>query len=261
MSEPAQDVSRTCPPEPRPTRTGGLAVPVRPFPRGAVAAYWSATAALTAAAVALLVLYTPTEATMGPVQKIFYLHLPTAINTLLACGVVFAGSVGFLVRRRMVWDHLASAAARVAVVFGFVVLGTGMIWARVAWGTWWTWSPRLTFTLILWLLYVVYVVVRPAVESAERRAVVSAVYGVVAFLDVPLVYLTARLLPDVHPASVEMAGPMQLTLAAWFVPVTLLAAGLVVARYRLTVRRSARGAAEFDPAAARPAGSAEGGAA
>jgi heme exporter protein C len=198
--------------------------------------YWGVAAASSALAAAMLVFYTPTEATMGPIQKVFYLHLPVAINTLLACAAVFVCSIGFLRQRRLWWDDLASAAAAVAVLMGSVTLLTGVIWGRSAWGVWWTWSPRLTFTLILWLLYVVYMIVRPAVESRERRAVVSAVYGVVAFLDVPLVYLTAKLLPDIHPASIELVASMKLTLAAWFVPVTLISVGLVVGRYRLNRR-------------------------
>jgi heme exporter protein C len=195
--------------------------------------YWLVTLASLAGAVLMLVFYTPVEATMGPIQKIFYLHLPAAIHTLLACTVVFVGSVGFLWQRRRGWDDLASAAATVSVGLGAVVLVTGMVWAHSAWGVWWTWSPRLTFTLMLWLLYLVYVLIRPSIESADRRALVSAVYGVVAFLDVPLVYLTAWLMPqDIHPTSIQMTGPMQLTLAVWFIPVSLISWGLIAARYQ-----------------------------
>jgi len=219
-------------------------------------AYWLVALASSAAAAAMLAWYTPTEATMGPIQKIFYLHLPVAINTMLACTTVFVGSVGYLWQRRMAWDDLASAAAKVAVLTGLVVLLTGMIWARSAWGVWWTWSPRLTFTLMLWLLYVVYVMVRPAIQSPERRALISAVYGLVAFLDVPLAYFTAKLMPDIHPSSIELGLSMKLTLAAWFVPVTMLCAGLVLARYRLN-ERARRGVAQAEWApvgAAKPSG-------
>jgi heme exporter protein C len=199
----------------------------------ATVAYWLVALAALGGAAAMLAFYTPTEATMGPIQKIFYVHMPAAVNTLLCGAAVFVASIGFLWRRDLWWDDLASAAATVAVLLGLLVLVTGMIWARSAWGVWWTWSPRLTFTLVLWLLYVVYVLVRPAIESRDRRALVSAVYGLVAFLDVPLVYLSARLIPqDIHPASIELAASMKLTLAVWFVPITLLTWGLVVARCR-----------------------------
>lgn len=198
-----------------------------------VRAYWTGTSLTLAAALLMLLKYTPEEATMGAVQKIFYLHLPMAINTFLACLVVFIASIGYLWQRNAWWDDLASAAAKVAVLLCSGVLLTGMIWGKSAWGLWWTWSPRLTFSLMLWLLYVVYLMIRASVESSQRRAVVGAVYGITAFLDVPLVWLSARLMPDIHPASIELAGEMKFTLAVWFVPVTLMAAGLIVTRFML----------------------------
>jgi heme exporter protein C len=200
-------------------------------------AFWVATAALTAGAFALTMVYTPVETTMGPAQKIFYLHLPAAMNTFFACFVVFVASVGYLWQRRLWWDDLAAAAGTVAALYCAVVLATGMIWARSAWGHWWTWSPRLTFSLVLFLLYAVYLLIRPAIEAPHRRAVVSAVYGLVAFLDVPLVYLSVRLMPDIHPSSIVLEPAMKLTLVAWMVPVTLLMAGLVRARYVLSRRQ------------------------
>lgn len=193
--------------------------------------YWGVVLASLAGTTAMLFLYTPVERTMGPVQKIFYLHLPSAINGFLACLVVFAASVGYLWQRKMWWDDLAAAAARVAVMMCTIVLITGMVWAKGAWGKWWTWSPRLTFSLLLWLLYVVYLIIRPSIESRQRRAVVGAVYGVVAFLDVPLVYLSVRLMPDIHPVSVEMGSAMKLTLGLWFIPVTLMAGGLIASHF------------------------------
>jgi heme exporter protein C len=196
-------------------------------------AYWLVTAVLFAAVVITIFAWTPTEATMGTVQKVFYLHLPVAINTFLACMVTFIASIGYLWQRRQVWDDLAVSSAKVAVLLCSVVLLTGMIWGHSAWGQWWTWSPRLTFSLVLWLLYVSYLVIRPSIESRQRRALVSAVYGVVAFLDVPLVYLSVKLMPDIHPSSITLAPEMKLTLLLSFVPVTMLATGLIAARYRL----------------------------
>jgi len=193
--------------------------------------HWLLTAAAFAIAIALLFTYTPVEKTMGPVQKIFYVHLPSAISTFLACLVTFIASIGYLSQRRTIWDDLAGAAASVAVLLCSVVLITGMIWGHAAWGHWWTWSPRLTFSLVLWLLYVVYLVVRASVESRQRRALISAVYGVIAFLDVPLVYLSVRMMPDIHPISVQLAWPMKVTLMVWFVPVLLLAGGLIYAGF------------------------------
>jgi len=195
--------------------------------------YWIVTLALTIGAVAMVAFWTPDEATMPVIQKIFYLHLPVAICTFLACLVCFIASIGYLVTRTTWWDDLAAASARVGVQLCSVVLITGMIWGKSAWGHWWTWSPRLTFSLVLWLLYVVYLMIRMSVESGNRRATIGAVYGIIAFLDVPLVYLSVRLMPDIHPSSIELAPEMKLTLGLWFIPVVLTTAGLIVAKYRL----------------------------
>lgn len=206
-------------------------------------AYWALVCLAVIAAVVRVLGYTPVEATMGVVQKIFYLHLPVAISTLLACGVVFVASLGYLWRRRLWWDDLASAAGKAVVLGASLVLVTGMIWGRLAWGAWWTWSPRLTFSLVLWLLYVAYLVTRASVEGSQRRALVAAVYGVLAFVDVPLVYLSARLMPDIHPASIKLAEPMKLTLALCFVPVTAIMVGLIL-RGLAANRRRRRAAQE-----------------
>jgi heme exporter protein C len=202
-------------------------------------AYWIFTAIAFAIAGAMALFYAPTESTMGVVQKIFYIHLPSAINTFVGFLIVFIASIGFLVQRNAWWDDLASAAAKAGVLFCSVVLLTGMTWAKGAWGSWWTWSPRLTFSLLLWLLYVVYLLIRSSIDSEQRRAMVAAAYGIVAFLDVPLVYVSARLLPDIHPASIALAHEMKQTLAVWFLPVTLLNVGFIVAGYALNARRRA----------------------
>lgn len=132
-----------------------------------VRSFWIAVALLFAADIVLIIKYTPDEESMGAIQKIFYLHLPVAINTFLACLTAFVASIAYLWQRKAWWDDLAAAAARVAVQLCAVVLATGMIWGRAAWGVWWTWSPRLTFSLILFLLYVVYLVVRSSVEGRD----------------------------------------------------------------------------------------------
>ncbi|MBL4701165.1 MAG: cytochrome c biogenesis protein CcsA [Phycisphaeraceae bacterium] len=204
-----------------------------------VSIYWLATLALLAIGVVMVFAYTPTEVTMGPVQKIFYLHLPIAICTFFSCLTVFVASVGYLWQRKAMWDHLAHAAAQVAVIYAAIVLLTGMIWGRAAWGAWWQWTPRLTFSLVLWLLYVVYLVIRPSIESSQRRAMICAVYGVVAFLDVPLVYLSVRLMPDIHPSSIELEPAMKSTLIFWFIPVIMVTVGLIAASFKLAKRQAA----------------------
>jgi heme exporter protein C len=199
--------------------------------------YWILTLLLFAATMIVMIEYTPVEKSMGLVQKIFYIHLPVAINTFVAAAIVFVASIGYLWQRRMWWDDLAGAAGKITALFCAVVLLTGMIWGKSAWGHWWTFSPRLTLSLVLFLLYVVYVMIRPAIESPQRRAVVSAVYGIAAFVDVPLVYFSIKLMPqDIHPQSISLEPSMQRTLLIWFLPVTMLMAGLVAMRYRLNRR-------------------------
>ncbi len=200
-------------------------------------AYWAVTLAVLAVAI-VAATRAPVDAMMGPIQKVLYLHLPVAVNTFLSALVVFVACVGYLGGRRQMWDDLAHAAARVTALNGAVLLITGMFWAKVAWGVWWTWSPRLAFSLLLWLLYASYLVLRPMFESPQRRAMVCSVYGVVAFLDVPLVYLSVKLLPDIHPETIELAPEMRRVLLLWFAPVTMLSAGLIWARFNLTRRES-----------------------
>jgi heme exporter protein C len=214
--------------------------------------YWALTLVLFAAALVRVIWFTPEELTMGPVQKIFYLHLPVAVCTFLGCLVSFTASIGYLVQRKTAWDDLAAAGARVAVQLCTVVLATGMIWGRSAWGQWWTWSPRLTFSLVLWLLYVVYLALRMSFPSGQRRAVISAIYGIIAFLDVPLVYLSARMMPDIHPSAVELAPAMRLTLAIWFPPVVLLTAGLIYGKFTINRAHRLEATTDDEPDTAAP---------
>jgi heme exporter protein C len=212
-------------------------------------AWWLLTAIVLLGGLVLVLRYTPEaydpQWRPVPLQKLFYLHLPSAISTFLASLICFVGSIGYLAHRQSRWDDLAAAGAKVSVLFCSIVLVTGMIWGHAAWGHWWTWSPRLTFSLVLWLLYVVYLMVRSSVESSQRRAIISAVYGVIAFLDVPLVYLSVRMMPDIHPRDIALAPEMKLTLALCFLPVLMLAGGLVVRGFRrnqaLRAQRERRG--------------------
>ena len=144
----------------------------------------------------------PTELTMGLVQRIFYLHAPCGMTALAAFLVCFVGNVNFLLRREAKWDWLAVAAAEVGLAFCTVVLLTGPIWAKPAWGVYWAWDARLTSTLVLWLLYVSYLILRTLVQDPDRRAVISSFYGVFIFLDVPLVYGSIWWWRTQHPQPV-----------------------------------------------------------
>ncbi|MEK6704034.1 MAG: cytochrome c biogenesis protein CcsA [Planctomycetota bacterium] len=195
-------------------------------------AYWGLTL-LVLAYGSSRVIQAPVDQVAGPIQKLIYLHLPVAANAFLAALVVCIASVGYIGGRRKVWDDLAHAAATVTTLNGSVLLLTGVFWAKVAWGQWWVWSPRLSFSLILWLLYVVYLAVRLRIHSPQKRAVVGAVYGIVAFLDVPMLYLSMKLLPDVHPTVTGLTREMLPTLWIWFAGVTLLSCGIMGARFAL----------------------------
>ncbi len=199
--------------------------------------------AMLAAIYAALV-YAPTERVMGPLQRIFYFHVPTAFAAFLAFGVTFVASLGGLaagarrpaaVRR---WDALASSAAEIGEVFATLVLLTGMLWARAAWNTWWTWDPRLTTTLVLWLIYAGYLILRQSVEDEARRARYSAVLGIIGFLDVPVVFMAIRLWRTIHPVVIEpgqvnLDPRMLLALLTSLGAFVLLFATLLVARFRL----------------------------
>lgn len=150
--------------------------------------------------------YAPVEATMGPVQKIFYPHLGLAWWSLFSFLVVCVAGVAFLAKRTPFWDHLGGAACEVGVLFSGVTLILGMVWGKASWGVWWTWDPRLTTTLVMWFVYCGYLILRSSGIGGERRATVTAVVGIVAFLDVPLVFLSARMWRSIHPAVFKREG-------------------------------------------------------
>lgn len=143
----------------------------------------------------------PTEQTMGNVQRIFYYHVPSAWTAFLLFTINFVASVVYLVRRNIKADILALISAEVGVVFCTVVLVTGPIWARPVWGIWWTWDLRLTLTLVLWLIYVSYLVLR-RFSTSGKTPVIAAVLAIFGALDVPLVYFSIWFFRTQHPSPV-----------------------------------------------------------
>ena len=131
----------------------------------------------------------PDESTMHEVQRIFYFHLPAWMTSFTAFAIVFVSNIAYLTTRRLKWDCLGVAAAEVGVACCSIGLVTGPLWARPVWGIWWTWDARLTTTFILWLLYISYLLLRGLLEDPQKRASLSAIFGIFAFLDVPLVYV------------------------------------------------------------------------
>ncbi len=156
--------------------------------------------------IGIIFYYAPIEKVLGFSQKIFYFHVPLAWNGLLGFMIVFGASIAYLRTEDKKYDIVARAAAEIGVIFTSLVLITGPIWAKPAWGTWWTWDVRLTTTLILWLLYVGYLMLGSNVEEESKRGRFMAVYGIVAFLDVPLVFFSIRLWNSIHPAIVDSEG-------------------------------------------------------
>ncbi|MCI0421250.1 MAG: cytochrome c biogenesis protein [Acidobacteria bacterium] len=177
----------------------------------------------------LIFMYAPTEATMGEVQRIFYFHVSLAWTSFLAIFIVFIYSIRVLASRERDLDIKAVSAAEVGAVFSTTVLISGPLWAKPVWGIWWTWDARLTSAFVLWLIYVGYLVLRRLVESAEQRARLSAVFGVLGAVDAPIVYMSNRWWRTQHPQPVigggEGAGldpQMRLTLYVTFAACVLL---------------------------------------
>lgn len=182
----------------------------------------------------------PDEATMHAIQRIFYFHASSGWAAMEGTGIVFFANVAYLRKRQPKWDWLAVSAVEVSLAFWSVVLVTGPIWAHPVWGIWWAWDWRLTLTLVLWILYVCYLVLRTLVADPERRAAVSAIFGVFVFLGVPLDYLSIRIFRTQHPQPVLFGGPnsgLDPTMVKVFFScsalMTLLMILLVIERYRL----------------------------
>jgi len=148
----------------------------------------------------------PDEATMHQIQRIFYFHLSCWLVMYSALTLAFIANIAWLVTRKARWDWLGVASVEVGVVGCTCGLATGVLWGRPAWGIWWTWDARLTTAFILWLLYISYLLLRGMIEEPQRRATLSAVFGIFAFLDAPLVYASNRLWRTQHPAPVIFGG-------------------------------------------------------
>ena len=173
----------------------------------------------------------------GPVQKIFYMHLPCSWWALVSFFVVFVSSILFLFKRDGVFDRVAGAAAEIGVLFATLALVTGSVWAKAEWGHWWLWDPKLTTALIMWYVYAGYLVLRSTPMGRDRKALVCAVLGIVAFLDVPLVFFAAKLWGSAHPdglarKSSGMEVRMWHTVFAGLVAFGFVWGGLLLARIR-----------------------------
>jgi heme exporter protein C len=216
----------------------------------AIGLYVAVTAALLAWGFYQAIYVAPVDAMQGEVYRIIFYHVPSASVAFLFFGISLAGSIGFLALRRnhpgkaQAADAWALAGAEVGVVFCTVVLLTGPIWARRAWGIWWTWDARLTTTLVLWLIYVSYLLLR-RFASGPQMQTLSAVLGIFGAVDVPIVYMSNRWWRTQHPAPVfggdsgsgmdpAMVSALLWNMLAW------LAWGLLILGLRYRVERQAQ---------------------
>ncbi len=185
----------------------------------------------------------PEEATMGLIQRIFYFHVSSAWTGFVSFILVFIGSIAYLRTRALKWDWLSVASAEVGVAFFTVVLVTGPIWAKPVWGIWWTWDARLTSSFLLWVLFVSYLILRTLVDEPERRAMVAAVFGIFATLDIPLVYFSIWWFRTQHPQPVigdggSLDGRMwRVLMLCWLATLGVMTL-LIRIRYRLEAMRT-----------------------
>jgi heme exporter protein C len=182
-------------------------------------------------------IYAPVEKTMGIIQKIFYIHVPSAFLAYLAFFITFIASIIYLYRKDTKWDSVANCAVETGVIFCTIVLITGPIWAKPIWKGWWTWDPRLTTTLILWFTYVAYLMLRRAVKE-NQRANLAAVFGIIGFINVPITFFSIRLWRTIHPVVItskglNMSGPMKFSLIITFIAFCFLFFSMLISRIRL----------------------------
>ncbi len=192
-------------------------------------------------ALGAIFIYAPIETTMGIVQKIFYIHVPSAFFAFFAFFITFVASILYLFKKEHKWDVIASCAAEIGLTFCTIVLITGPIWAKPIWNVWWTWDPRLTTTLILWFTYVVYLMLRGVVRE-NQRSNFSAVFGIMGFVNVPITFFAIRLWRTIHPVVITAKGlnisvPMKHTLLLTFIAFGLLFSSLLISRIRLEKMR------------------------
>ena len=220
-----------------------------------------ATLALASAGVAtilaghwMMAFWVPSEAEQGVVQRIFYVHVPAAWTTFLAVGIAALASGAYLWLEDERADAAAVAAAEGGLIFGAIMLISGPLWGRIAWGTYWTWEPRLTLTLLLWFTYLGYFLVRGSVADPRRGKRFAAVVAVTGALNIPLIHVSVEMFRSLHPGPVVIKpeGPtlhadMLATLMTFLAGFTMLFLGLFTLRYsveRLHRRAAEGGAAE-----------------
>jgi heme exporter protein C len=188
--------------------------------------------------------YAPLEAVMGLVQKVFYFHVAAGWVGMLSFMVAAFAGIAYLRTSHSKWDIVGLSAVEIGMVFAFINIVTGSIWARPIWNTWWTWDPRLTTATIMMLIYAAYFMLRSGIDDPDRRARFAAVYAIVGFLSVPLTFFSARLFRTIHPivigtnqpgaeGSFDMTSSMLITFLFSLLTFTFIFADLLWHRIRL----------------------------
>jgi heme exporter protein C len=157
-------------------------------------------------ALGMVFIYAPLEALMNYVQKIFYFHISNAWVGMLGFIVAAITGVIYLVKKDLKWDIVEKAAVEISLVFFFIAIVTGSIWAKPSWGTFWTWDARLTTAAILELIYLAYLLLRQGIDDPERRARFSAVYTLIGAVSVPITFLSIRIWQTIHPVVIGQGG-------------------------------------------------------
>ena len=201
--------------------------------------------ALVSAALVMAFEYAPVaQASAGGItQKIFYFHVPSAYVMYIGVGACVLGSIGYLIQRTPGWDALAQAGGEMAVVFSLIVLTSGPLWARKAWGAYWAWDPRLTTTLLGSLIFVAYLVMRSNANEGEAEKKFAAALAVMGACVMPVIHFSVQLWRGQHPTVITSRGgglapQMAQTLTLSFLAFTLLAAVLLTLRSRLVLQRA-----------------------
>jgi len=189
-----------------------------------------AAVSLVAAALIVIFIFTPADAVMGAVQKVFYFHVAAGWAGMLGFLVATIAAMLYLTRKDNRWDALSVCAVEIGLLFSLITTFSGMIWARPIWGTWWTWDARLTTMTIMDLLYLAYFILRGGIDDPEKRSRISAAYAIVGFISVPLTFFSIWAYRTIHPVmsggsflSAEMVPAFVISLVAFSVLfVTLL---------------------------------------
>jgi heme exporter protein C len=176
------------------------------MPRGLKILDWI-TGVVFAISLYMVFFFAPREAIMGDVQRVFYFHVAAGwVGALAFLVAAVAGGI-YLARKDRKWDKVAFASVEIGVIFTFINIVSGSIWARPIWNTWWTWDPRLVTATIMELIYLAYIMLRQGIEDPDRRARFGAVYSIVGFISVPITFLSIRIFRTIHPVVVGSGDP------------------------------------------------------